>query len=124
MDEASLDPVSLDPDVLARALSEIARRPADDPVRLRVERVAESLVRDGRRQRSRGRRAGREEKDRAVLAASATGAEDRREDAPPTPARRSTPRSQGSTTSSARSGRPRTWRGAQPGRPWTAGLPW
>ncbi|GAA1960873.1 SDR family NAD(P)-dependent oxidoreductase [Catenulispora subtropica] len=69
-------------DELSRALSALATLPADDPVRLRVERVAESLIRDGRKQRQRERRLGREAADRELLAATTTGAPDRREDTP------------------------------------------
>ncbi|WP_461012229.1 SDR family NAD(P)-dependent oxidoreductase [Streptomyces capparidis] len=54
----------------------------DDPVRLRAEHVAESLVRDGRRRRRKRRGRLRAEADAAVLAATATGATARREDAP------------------------------------------
>ena len=55
--------------------------PIDDPVRLRVERVAESFVREGRLRRKKEQRLRREAADGAVLAASATGATGRREDA-------------------------------------------
>ena len=72
----------VDAEELSRALSALAALPADDPVRLRVERVAESLIRDGRKQRQRARRLMREAADREVLAATTTGARDRREDAP------------------------------------------
>ncbi|NUR61839.1 MAG: SDR family NAD(P)-dependent oxidoreductase [Catenulispora sp.] len=72
----------MDAEELSRALSALAALPADDPTRLRVERVAESLIRDGRKQRQRGRRLVREAADREVLAATTTGAADRREDTP------------------------------------------
>ena len=71
----------MDPDEVSRALSALSALPVDDPVRLRVERVAESFVRDGRRRRQKEQRLRREAADRAVLAASATGAAGRREDA-------------------------------------------
>jgi NAD(P)-dependent dehydrogenase (short-subunit alcohol dehydrogenase family) len=71
----------MDPEELSRALSALSALPTDDPVRLRVERVAESFVRDGRRQRQKEQRLRREAADRALLAASATGATGRREDA-------------------------------------------
>ena len=71
----------MDPEELSRALSALSALPVDDPVRLRVERVAESFVRDGRRRRQKEQRLRREAADRAVLAASATGAAGRREDA-------------------------------------------
>ncbi|ACU76397.1 putative short chain dehydrogenase [Catenulispora acidiphila DSM 44928] len=72
----------MDPEELSRALSALTALPVDDPVRLRVERVAESFVRDGRRRRQKEQRLRRQAADRAVLAASATGAAERREDAP------------------------------------------
>ncbi|NUR27451.1 MAG: SDR family NAD(P)-dependent oxidoreductase [Catenulispora sp.] len=72
----------MDAEELSRALSALAALPADDPLRLRVERVAESLIRDGRKQRQRKRRLEREAADRALLAATSTGATDRGEDTP------------------------------------------
>lgn len=56
--------------------------PADDPVRLRAERVAESFARDGRQRRKKVRGAERAAADAAVVAATATGAPGRREDTP------------------------------------------
>ncbi|MFI6099890.1 SDR family NAD(P)-dependent oxidoreductase [Lentzea sp. NPDC051213] len=56
--------------------------PADDPVRLKAERVAESFAREGRRSRKTVRTAEQARADAAVDAATATGALDRREDAP------------------------------------------
>jgi NAD(P)-dependent dehydrogenase (short-subunit alcohol dehydrogenase family) len=56
--------------------------PADDPVRLRAERVAESFARDGRQRRKKVRNGERAAADAAVDAATATGALSRREDAP------------------------------------------
>ncbi|MFD4669550.1 SDR family NAD(P)-dependent oxidoreductase [Lentzea sp. NPDC058450] len=56
--------------------------PADDPVRLRAERVAESFAREGRRSRKKVRGDEQALADAAVDAATATGALDRREDAP------------------------------------------
>lgn len=56
--------------------------PIDDPARLKAERVAESFVRDGRQHRKKARSAERARVDAAVDAATATGARDRREDAP------------------------------------------
>ncbi|MFJ1761502.1 SDR family NAD(P)-dependent oxidoreductase [Amycolatopsis sp. NPDC088138] len=60
--------------------------PVDDPARLKAERVAESFAREGRQHRKKVRAAGRAEADAAVDAATATGALDRREDAPLRPA--------------------------------------
>ncbi|MFD4638192.1 SDR family NAD(P)-dependent oxidoreductase [Lentzea sp. NPDC058436] len=56
--------------------------PADDPVRLKAERVAESFAREGRKHRRKVRGAEDARADAAVDAATATGALDRREDAP------------------------------------------
>lgn len=56
--------------------------PADDPVRLKAERVAESFAREGRQRRKKVRTVERAEADAAVDATTATGALDRREDAP------------------------------------------
>ncbi|WP_394620603.1 SDR family NAD(P)-dependent oxidoreductase [Lentzea sp. JNUCC 0626] len=56
--------------------------PADDPVRLLAERVAESFAREGRKSRKKVRDEGNARADAAVEAATATGALDRREDAP------------------------------------------
>ncbi|MFD4502873.1 SDR family NAD(P)-dependent oxidoreductase [Streptomyces sp. NPDC058457] len=56
--------------------------PVDDPVRLRAEQVAASFARDGRLRRRRTRSAETSTADAAVMAATATGALDRREDAP------------------------------------------
>ncbi|MEY9909276.1 NAD(P)-dependent dehydrogenase (short-subunit alcohol dehydrogenase family) [Catenulispora sp. MAP12-49] len=68
-------------DELSRALADLKGLPIDDPARLRAERIAESFVRYGRTRRKKELRARREAADRAVLAASATGAAGRREDA-------------------------------------------
>ncbi|MDT0268611.1 SDR family NAD(P)-dependent oxidoreductase [Streptomyces sp. DSM 44915] len=64
---------------LVHAFSEL---PADDPSRLRAERVAESFAREGRRQRRQARRDEVREADAALRARTATGATARREDAP------------------------------------------
>ncbi|GGN23725.1 SDR family oxidoreductase [Streptomyces fuscichromogenes] len=56
--------------------------PVDDPVRLRAEQVAASFARDGRLRRRRTRGTETSTADAAVMAATATGALDRREDAP------------------------------------------
>ncbi|MGW1781218.1 SDR family NAD(P)-dependent oxidoreductase [Streptomyces sp. NPDC002143] len=55
--------------------------PVDDPVRLRAEHVAASFARDGRLRRRRARGAEASAADAATMAATATGALDRREDA-------------------------------------------
>ncbi|MEU9155263.1 SDR family oxidoreductase [Streptomyces sp. NPDC048417] len=56
--------------------------PVDDPVRLRAEQVAASFARDGRLRRRKERGTEVSSADAAVMAATATGALDRREDAP------------------------------------------
>ncbi|MEU1183344.1 SDR family oxidoreductase [Streptomyces sp. NPDC005820] len=56
--------------------------PVDDPVRLRAEQVAASFARDGRLRRRKARGAEVSAADAAAMAATATGAPDRREDAP------------------------------------------
>ncbi|WP_371526173.1 SDR family NAD(P)-dependent oxidoreductase [Streptomyces sp. NBC_01283] len=56
--------------------------PVDDPVRLRAEQVAASFARDGRLRRRKARGAELSAADAAVMAATATGADDRREDTP------------------------------------------
>jgi NAD(P)-dependent dehydrogenase (short-subunit alcohol dehydrogenase family) len=56
--------------------------PVDDPVRLRAEQVAASFARDGRLRRRKARGAELSAADVAVMSATATGAGDRREDAP------------------------------------------
>ncbi|MEV0256863.1 SDR family oxidoreductase [Streptomyces sp. NPDC050732] len=56
--------------------------PVDDPARLRAEQVAASFARDGRLRRRKARGAELSAADAAVMAATATGAGDRREDAP------------------------------------------
>ncbi|MER7836912.1 SDR family oxidoreductase [Streptomyces sp. NPDC096040] len=56
--------------------------PVDDPVRLRAEQVAASFARDGRLRRRKTRGTELSSADASVMAATATGALDRREDAP------------------------------------------
>ncbi|MGW7402276.1 SDR family NAD(P)-dependent oxidoreductase [Streptomyces sp. NPDC054833] len=56
--------------------------PVDDPARLRAEQVAASFARDGRLRRRKARGAEVSAADAAAMAATATGAPDRREDAP------------------------------------------
>ncbi|WP_440901585.1 SDR family oxidoreductase [Actinosynnema sp.] len=79
------------------ALARLRALPEDDPARLRAERAAESLVRDGKRRRRKARDAHQAAADARTRAATATGATDRRDDAPlapvppaePSPAHRS-----------------------------------
>ncbi|WP_416977304.1 SDR family NAD(P)-dependent oxidoreductase [Streptomyces sp. T028] len=56
--------------------------PVDDPVRLCAEQVAASFARDGRLRRRKARGAELSAADAAAMAATATGAPERREDAP------------------------------------------
>jgi NAD(P)-dependent dehydrogenase (short-subunit alcohol dehydrogenase family) len=65
-----------------RTVGRLRALPADDPVRLRAEQVAASFTRDGRQQRRRVRHQERSQAEAAVLGGTATGAQDRREDAP------------------------------------------
>ncbi|MCT4353387.1 SDR family NAD(P)-dependent oxidoreductase [Streptomyces sp. Je 1-79] len=65
-----------------RTVGRLRALPVDDPVRLRAEQVAESFSRDGRTRRRKARNDARGEADATVVAATATGAVARREDAP------------------------------------------
>ncbi|MEU9133905.1 SDR family oxidoreductase [Kitasatospora sp. NPDC048540] len=78
-------------DAYARTVGRLGRLPADHPVRLRAERMARTLVRDGRRSRRQAERDVRRLADARLLAATATGAADRREDAPLVPPARRAP---------------------------------
>jgi NAD(P)-dependent dehydrogenase (short-subunit alcohol dehydrogenase family) len=68
-----------------RTVGRLRALPVDDPVRLRTERVAASFVRNGWKRRRQALDAARSAADAAVTAATATGAPDRREDAPLSP---------------------------------------
>ncbi|PBC59967.1 short-chain dehydrogenase [Streptomyces sp. Tue6028] len=65
-----------------RTVGRLRALPVDDPVRLRAEQVAASFARDGRTRRRKARGAELSAADAAAMAATATGALDRREDAP------------------------------------------
>lgn len=65
-----------------QAVGRLRELPVDDPVRLRAEQVAASFARDGRLRRRKARGADVSAADAAMMAATATGAVDRREDAP------------------------------------------
>ncbi|WP_030042021.1 SDR family NAD(P)-dependent oxidoreductase, partial [Streptomyces resistomycificus] len=65
-----------------RTVARLRALPVDDPVRLRAEQVAASFTRDGRLRRRRTRGDELSAADAEVSAATATGALDRREDAP------------------------------------------
>lgn len=67
---------------LNHLLGRLREMPADDPTRLRAERVARSFVRDGRRARRTERRTATATADRQLAGRTATGGADRREDAP------------------------------------------
>jgi hypothetical protein len=64
------------------AVGRLRELPVDDPVRLRAEQVAASFARDGRLRRRKARGADVSAADAEAMAATATGAVDRREDAP------------------------------------------
>ncbi|WP_280671895.1 MULTISPECIES: SDR family NAD(P)-dependent oxidoreductase [unclassified Kitasatospora] len=66
----------------SRTVGRLRELPADDPTRLRAERVAESFVREGQRQRKRVRREAAAGADAVLVGATATGDLARREDAP------------------------------------------
>ena len=65
-----------------RTVGRLRELPVDDPVRLRAEQVAASFARDGRLRRRKARGADLSAADAATMEATATGAADRREDAP------------------------------------------
>ncbi|MFD9002674.1 SDR family NAD(P)-dependent oxidoreductase [Streptomyces sp. NPDC059582] len=65
-----------------RTVGRLRDLPVDDPVRLRAEQVAASFARDGRLRRRKTRGADISAADARTMAATATGAADRREDAP------------------------------------------
>ncbi|MFD7710951.1 SDR family NAD(P)-dependent oxidoreductase [Streptomyces sp. NPDC059785] len=65
-----------------RTVGRLRALPVDDPVRLRAEQVAASFTREGRLRRRKARGAEDSAADAAVMADTATGALDRREDAP------------------------------------------
>ncbi|MEU4693961.1 SDR family NAD(P)-dependent oxidoreductase [Actinoplanes sp. NPDC023714] len=65
-----------------RVLGEVRALPVDDPVRMRVQRAVDGLLKDAQRQRRAHRRRQTAEGDRAVVAATATGATDRPDGVP------------------------------------------
>ncbi|MEU1274898.1 SDR family oxidoreductase [Streptomyces sp. NPDC005799] len=65
-----------------RTVGRLRELPVDDPVRLRAEQVAASFARDGRLRRRKARGAETSAAVAEAMAATATGALDRREDAP------------------------------------------
>ncbi|WP_316750192.1 SDR family oxidoreductase [Streptomyces herbicida] len=68
--------------VFHQVVGKLRALPVDDPVRLRAEQVAASFARDGRLRRRKVRGAEVSAADAAAMAATATGALDRRGDAP------------------------------------------
>ncbi|MEV0090780.1 SDR family oxidoreductase [Streptomyces sp. NPDC050738] len=65
-----------------RMVGRLRSLPVDDPTRLRAEQVAASFARDGRLRRRKARSTVRHAADAAVMASTATGASERREDTP------------------------------------------
>jgi NAD(P)-dependent dehydrogenase (short-subunit alcohol dehydrogenase family) len=65
-----------------RTVGRLRELPVDDPVRLRAEQVAVSFARDGRLRRRKALGAEKSAADAAVMATTATGSLDRREDVP------------------------------------------
>ena len=81
-----MEPISAEElEAFSRTVGKLRALPATDEVRLRAERIAESFARDGQHRRRQIRRDGQKADDAAVRQATATGAPDRREDAPLTP---------------------------------------
>ncbi|MDN3025398.1 SDR family oxidoreductase [Streptomyces sp. S.PB5] len=68
-----------------QVVGKLRELPVDDPVRLTAEQVAASFARDGRLRRRKARGAEASAADAQVMAATATGALQRREDAPLAP---------------------------------------
>jgi NAD(P)-dependent dehydrogenase (short-subunit alcohol dehydrogenase family) len=68
-----------------QVVGKLRELPVDDPVRLTAEQVAASFARDGRLRRRKARSAEASAADAQVMAATATGALERREDAPLAP---------------------------------------
>jgi NAD(P)-dependent dehydrogenase (short-subunit alcohol dehydrogenase family) len=68
--------------VFHQVVGKLRTLPVDHPVRLRAEQVAASFARDGRLRRRKARGAEASAADARTMAATATGAVDRREDAP------------------------------------------
>jgi NAD(P)-dependent dehydrogenase (short-subunit alcohol dehydrogenase family) len=77
-----VDGITEDEAAFHAAVARLRALPADDPVRLRAERVAESFARDGRQRRRKVRGDERRAADAATDAATATGSLTRRADAP------------------------------------------
>jgi NAD(P)-dependent dehydrogenase (short-subunit alcohol dehydrogenase family) len=73
-------------EAFSRTVRKLRMLPADDLVRLHAERVAESFVKEGSRRRRLRRRDEQRVEDEVLRAATATGAVERREDAPLAPA--------------------------------------
>ncbi|MEU6236000.1 SDR family NAD(P)-dependent oxidoreductase [Kitasatospora sp. NPDC047058] len=80
MGDAGVDEAELA--AYAETVGRLRGLPEDHPVRLRAERIAESFVREGRRRRRQVRRDAAGRADAELIAATATGDADRREDAP------------------------------------------
>ncbi|OKJ93596.1 short-chain dehydrogenase [Streptomyces sp. CB03234] len=72
-----------------RTVGRLRTLPLDDPIRMRAEELAASFARESRNKRRKARQRARSEADAVLSAATATGALDRREDAP-LPTRRGT----------------------------------
>ncbi|MEV6630807.1 SDR family NAD(P)-dependent oxidoreductase [Actinoplanes sp. NPDC051470] len=68
-----------------RVLGEVRALPADNPVRLRVQRAVDGLVKDAQKRRRADRRRRTAAGDRAVVSTAATGAPDRAEGVPVVP---------------------------------------
>jgi NAD(P)-dependent dehydrogenase (short-subunit alcohol dehydrogenase family) len=71
-----------DVEAALRVLGQVRALPVDDPIRLRVQRAVDGLLKDAQRQRRANRRRQTAAVDRVVVAAAATGAVDRAEGVP------------------------------------------
>jgi NAD(P)-dependent dehydrogenase (short-subunit alcohol dehydrogenase family) len=74
-----------DVEAALRVLDDVRALPVDDPVRLRVQRAVDGLLKDAQRQRRAARRRQTAADDRATVSAAATGAADRAEGVPVLP---------------------------------------
>ena len=71
-----------DVEAALRVLGEVRGLPVDDPVRLRVQRAVDGLLKDAQRQRRANRRRQTAAADRAVIATTATGSPGRADGVP------------------------------------------
>ncbi|GAA4892698.1 SDR family oxidoreductase [Streptomyces coeruleoprunus] len=84
MGDHTNDPAVTDEELAAfhRTVGRLRALPLDDPRRKRGEEIAATFARESRNKRRKAQRQARSDADAALTAATATGATDRREDAP------------------------------------------